>query len=378
MKDQKKPVLIALGTVLLLVLVLGGIKGAQIVSMIEAGESFVAPAQAVTAAEVQAVQWRSELTAVGTLVAVQGVTVSTEVPGTVRELAFESGQTVKKGDLLLRLDTSVERAQLASAVASAQLARAELQRRKNLPPAGAVSQAEVDATAAESTRAAADVANVKAIIAKKTIRAPFSGRLGIRRVNLGEVLQPGAPIVSLQSANPIYAEFSLPQQALSQVTTGDPVSVRTDAYPSKTWEGSVDVVDGEVDVSTRNFKVRASIENPGGELRPGMFVDVVVRRPETRELLVVPSSSVLFAPYGDSVYVLQEPTPDTDPQQYTVEQRFVRLGERRGDLVAVSSGLGPDDLVVSTGAFKLQNGMAVTLRDDLAPEARTNPSPPNE
>jgi len=378
MKSKKKPILLALGAVLLVVLALGGIKAAQIAAMIEAGEAYVPPAQAVTAAPVQKAEWRSQLTAVGSLVAVQGVTISTEVPGTIRQIAFESGQTVKKGDLLVRLDTSVERAHLASAVASARLAKAELARRNNLPPAGAVSQAEVDATAAESTRAAADVANVEAVIAKKTIRAPFSGRLGIRQVDLGEVLQPGAPIVSLQSADPIYAEFSLPQQALSQVAKGNPVTLRTDAFPETAWEGEVDVVDAEIDVGTRNFKVRALIANPDGRLRPGMFVDVLVRRPETREFLVVPSSSVLFAPYGDSVYVLTDPTPDSDPQQYGVEQRFVRLGERRGDLIAVKSGLEPGDLVVSTGAFKLQNGMAVTVRDDLAPEASSHPSLPNE
>jgi membrane fusion protein (multidrug efflux system) len=378
MKSKKKPVLVALGVVTLIVLLLGGLKAAQISAMIEAGEAFVPPAQAVTTAEVLTVEWRSELTAVGSLVAVQGVTVSTEVPGTVRSIAFESGQSVEKGDMLVRLDTSVERAQLAAAAASARLADAELRRRNNLPPAGAVSQAEVDAAAAQATRASADVANVKAIIAKKTIRAPFAGRLGIRQVDLGEVVQPGTPIVSLQSSDPIYAEFSLPQQALSQVEQGDTVAVDTDAFPGKTWEGAVEVVDVEVDPNTRNFTVRALIENRGGELRPGMFVDARVLRSETRELLAIPSSAVLFAPYGDSVYVITEPNGESDPQQYIVEQRFIRLGERRGDLAAVTSGLQAGDVVVSTGAFKLQNGMAVTIRDDLAPEASTDPTPPNE
>jgi membrane fusion protein (multidrug efflux system) len=378
MKRKAKPVVIAISGIILIVLVLGGIKGAQIVAMIEAGESFVPPAQAVTTAEVLPVEWGGELTAVGSLVAVQGVMVSTEVPGTVASIHFKSGETVEKGKLLVRLDTSVERAELASAKATARLAKAELQRRKNLPPAGAVSQAEVDANAAEATRAAAEVQNVEAVIAKKTLRAPFSGRLGIRRINLGEVLQPGVDIVSLQSYDPIYAEFSLPQQALAEVSEGDVVAIRTDAFPTMTWEGQVDVIDSEVSANTRNFMVRAVIDNPGGELRPGMFVDVQVRQPELRQLLAIPSSSVLFAPYGDSVYVLTEQKENTEPQQYVVEQRFVRLGERRGDLVAISSGLNPDDVVVSTGAFKLQNGMAVTLRDDLAPEASTNPTPPNE
>ena len=378
MKRKAKPIVIAVSAIVLIIAVLGAVKGAQIFAMIEAGEAYVPPAQAVTTAEVLPVEWGVQLTAVGSLVAVQGVTVSTEVPGTVASIHFESGETVDKGMLLVRLDTSVERAQLDSAVATARLAKAELDRRNNLPPAGAVSQAEVDASAAEAKRAAAEVANVKAVIAKKTIRAPFSGRLGIRHINLGEVLQPGTPIVSLQSYDPIYAEFSLPQQALSQVSEGNAVALHTDAFPSMTWEGKVDVIDSEVNPNTRNFKARAIIDNPGGELRPGMFVDVQVRQPVRRPVLAIPASSVLFAPYGDSVYVLTEPQENTEPQEFLVEQRFVRLGERRGDLVAVTSGLETDDTVVSTGAFKLQNGMAVTVRDDLAPEASTNPTPPNE
>jgi membrane fusion protein (multidrug efflux system) len=378
MKSKKKPVLIAVGSVLLAVLVLGGVKAAQIRAMISAGEAFVPPVQAITTAPVRGVQWTSELTAVGSVVAVQGVTVSSEVPGTVKAIAFESGEIVEEGDLLVRLDTSIEQAERASAAASAKLADAELRRRRNLPPAGAVSQADLDAAAARATQAAAAVANVKAVIAKKTIRAPFSGRLGIRQVDLGEVLQPGTPIVSLQSSDPIYVEFSLPQQALSVVQVGQTVSVSTDAFPEMTWEGTVEVVDAQVDSNTRNFTVRALIRNPGGELRPGMFVDVRVLRPETRDFLTIPASAVLFAPYGDSVYVTKEQQTDSGDPQTTVEQRFVRLGERRGDLVAVTSGLSAGDVVVSTGAFKLQNGMAVIVRNDLAPEASTDPNPPNE
>ena len=370
--------LFAAGAIVLIVLVLGGVKAAQIGAMIAAGEAFVPPAQAVTTADVIEVQWRAELTAVGSVVAVQGVTVASEVPGTVSTIAFESGQTVKKGDLLVRLDASIERAQLASAVASARLADLDLERRQNLPPAGAVSAADLDAAAAQATRAAADVANVKAVIAKKTIRAPFSGRLGIRRIDLGEVLEPGTPIVSLQSSDPIYVDFSLPQQALARVRAGDSVSVSTDAFPGTTWEGSVDVVDAEVDIDTRNFTVRAVVANPGDKLRRGMFVDVKVIQPEERDLLVIPASAVLYAPYGDSVYVTKPQQSESGATQYTVEQAFIRLGERRGDLVAVSSGLNRGDVVVSTGAFKLQNGMAVTIRNDLAPSASTHPNPPNE
>ena len=378
MKRNKKSILVALGVILLVVLVLGGIKASQIGAMIAAGESFVPPAQAVTTAEVRQVSWKPELTAVGSMVAVQGVTVASEVPGTITEIAFKSGQAVEKGDLLVRLDTSIERAQLASAVASAKLADLDYQRRKNLPPAGAVSAADIDAAAAQATQAAADVANVRALIARKTIRAPFSGRVGIRRVDLGQVLQPGTAIVSLQSSDPIYVDFSLPQQALSLIEPGHAATISIDAFADTTWEGTVEVVDAEVDIGTRNFDVRAVVENPEGKLRTGMFVDVTVVQPEARELLAIPASSVLFAPYGDSVYVIKERETESGQKEQVAEQAFVRLEERRGDLVAVSSGLRAGDLVVSTGAFKLQSGMQVTLRNDLAPEVKVDPNPPNE
>jgi membrane fusion protein (multidrug efflux system) len=378
MKRNKKPILLAAGAVVLIVLVLGGIKAAQIRAMMAAGKSFVPPAQAVTTAEVREVHWQPELAAVGSVVAVQGVTVASEVPGTITEIAFESGQMVKQGDLLVRLDTSIERAELASAVASAELANLDFRRKKNLPATAAVSAADVDAAAAKATQAAADVANVKAVIAKKTIRAPFTGRLGIRQIDLGQILQAGTPIVSLQSSDPIYVDFSLPQQALSRIAAGYVASIRTDAFPDETWAGTVEVIDAEVDVSTRNFDVRAIVKNPDGKLRPGMFVDVTVLEPEARDLLVIPASAVLFAPYGDSVYVTKEREAKSGEKQQIADQVFVRLGERRGDLVAVSSGLKAGDVVVSTGAFKLRSGTVVTIRNDLAPKTSTEPNPPNE
>ena len=378
MKRNKKPIVVAVGVIVLLVLVLGGIKALQIRAMMAAGESFVPPAQAVTTAEVSELSWKPELTAVGSVVAVQGVTVASEVPGTITEIAFKSGQMVEQGDLLVRLDTSIERAQLASAVASAKLADIDYQRRKNLPPAGAVSAADVDAAAAKATQAAADVANVKAVIARKTIRAPFTGRIGIRQVDLGEVLQPGTRIVSLQSSDPIYVDFSLPQQALSLIEPGHTATITSDAFPAMSWEGTIEVIDAEVDIGTRNFAVRAIVDNPDGKLRTGMFVDLTVVQPEARALLAIPASSVLFAPYGDSVYVIKEQQTESGEKQQIAEQVFVRLGERRGDFVAVVSGLESGDVVVSTGAFKLESGMEVTIRNDLAPEVNTDPNPPNE
>ncbi|MEM8605478.1 MAG: efflux RND transporter periplasmic adaptor subunit [Myxococcota bacterium] len=378
MKRNKKPMIVAILGIVLVVAALGGVKAAQIGAMMQAGESFVPPALAVTTANAEQVSWRSELTAVGSVVAVQGVTVASETPGTVTTIAFESGDEVDEGEILIRLDTSVERAELASAIASAKLAELDLKRRENLPPEGAVSAADLDAAAAKATQATADVSNVKAVIAKKTIRAPFSGRLGIRQVDLGEVLQAGAPIVSLQSSDPVYVDFSLPQQALARVRRGDAVTVTTDAFPDKSWEGTIEVVDAEVSTNTRNFMVRAVVANPNDQLRTGMFVDVRVFEPETRDLVVIPASAVLFAPYGNSVYVAKEQETESGEAQHVVEQAFVRLGERRGDLVAVLSGLDAGDEVVSTGAFKLQNGMVVTVRNDLAPNAIADPRPPNE
>ncbi|MEM7136292.1 MAG: efflux RND transporter periplasmic adaptor subunit [Myxococcota bacterium] len=378
MKRQRKPMLVAIGAIVVVILALGGVKVAQIGAMIAAGEAFEPPPQAVTTSDALEVQWTPELSAVGSVVAVQGVMIASEVPGTITNIAFHSGDMANKGDILVRLDTSVERAQLSSAQASAELAKLDLQRRQNLPPAGAVSAADIDAAAARATQAAADVANVKAVIAKKTIRAPFTGRLGIREVDLGEVLQPGSPIVSLQSSDPIYVDFSLPQQALSRVEPGHTVHVTTDAFPGNEWSGQVEVIDAAVDANTRNFKVRAAVANPDGKLRTGMFVDVRVLEGEARNLLVVPASSILFAPYGDSVYVTKTETTEDGEERLIVEQAFVRLGERRGDLVAVESGLEPGATVVSTGAFKLQNGMAISVRNDLAPDVSETPQPPNE
>ncbi len=378
MTRKAKSILIAVGVVVLIVVALGAIKATQIRAMIEAGEAYTAPPQAVTTAEVRQLEWQSELTAVGSLVAVQGVIVSSEVPGTVQSIHFESGETVKKGSLLVRLDTSIERAELASAAASAKLASLDLERMRKLRAAGAGSEADLDAASARAAQSAAAVANVRAIIAKKTIRAPFSGRLGIRRIDLGEVLQPGAPIVSLQSYDPIYAEFALPQQALSRIDAGHRITLTTDAFPDRSFEGTVDVIDARIDLNTRNFTVRALVDNPNGDLRPGMFADVKVFRPEIREVLAIPASAVLFAPYGDSVYVTKEEKTESGETRLTVEQAFVRLGERRGDLVEVTSGVDADDTVVSTGAFKLQNGMAIIVRNDLAPEVSSEPTPPNE
>jgi membrane fusion protein (multidrug efflux system) len=296
------------------------------------------------------------------------------VPGTIREIGFDSGAAVRKGDPLVKLDTSTEEAQLAAARADAGLAKANLERARTLRESKSNSPADLDAALARSQQATANMATLQATIAKKTIRAPFDGRLGIRQVELGQVLASGTAIATLQSVSPIYAEFWLPQQALADLRAGMQSRLRTDVFPQSSWTGVVSTVNSEVDVATRNVRIRATFPNADARLRPGMFANVEVLAPEKRQVLVIPSTAVLYAPYGDSVFAVEE-KKDNGATSLIAHQKFVRLGERRGDLIAVDSGLQPGESIVSSGAFKLRNGMAVAVHNDLAPNAEVSPKP---
>ncbi len=360
---------------LALVAVLGGVKGLQIGSMIQAGKSFVPPPEAVTTAKVEAASWQPVQAASGTLVAVRGVTLGSELPGTIREISFDSGTTVRKGAVLVRLDTATEQAQLASALADENLARLTVERARDLRKGQANTPADLDAAEARYQQAQAAVQAIRTAIEKKSIRAPFDGRIAIRQVELGQVLQAGAPVASLQSVSPIYVEFSLPQQALARLKVGQPVRVRTDTYPGATWNGKVSTVNTEVDVATRNVRVRATVPNDDGRLRPGMFANVEVISQEQLPVVLIPATAALYAPYGDSVFVIEQKAGADGKPGLVAQQRFVRLGERRGDLVAVESGLKPGETVVSSGAFKLRSGAAVVEKNDLAPDVRANPKP---
>ena len=357
------------------VVVLAGIKAAQIATMMKAGKSFTVPPESVTTAKVQAQEWQSQRETVGTLVAVHAVTVASEVAGTVREIGFDSGAFVRRGEMMVRLDTSTEEAQLAASRAEAELARATLARAHSLRESKSNTPADLDAAEARSKQAAANVATLQATIAKKTIRAPFDGRVAIRQVELGQVLSAGAAIASLQSIHPIYADFWLPQQALAELQAGMTARLHTDVYPNATWEGSVTTINPEVEVATRNVRVRATFPNGDGRLKPGMYVNVDVISPEKRSVLVIPSTAVLYAPFGDSVFAVEEKREDNGNSSLVARQKFVRLGERRGDLVAVNSGLTAGETIVSSGAFKLRNGAALVVNNELAPNAEVNPKP---
>jgi membrane fusion protein (multidrug efflux system) len=373
--SKRRMWLFAIAALLGVVVILAGIKAAQIGTMIKAGKSFVIPPESVTSAKVEADEWQPSSGAVGTLVAVRAVTLSSEVTGLVREITFDNGAFVRRGDPLVRLDVSTEQAQLAAAHADAELARATLARAKSLRETKTNSPADLDAAEARFKQTNANVATLEATIAKKTIRAPFDGRIAIRQVELGQVLSPGTPISSLSSIHPIYAEFWMPQQALSELNVGMQVRLRTDVFPKSSWEGTLTTINPQVDVATRNVRVRATFPNQDGRLRPGMFGNVDVLSPDKRPVLVIPGTAVLYAPYGDSVFAIEEKKSDSGSSGLIAHQKFVRLGERRGDLVAVLSGLQAGENVVSSGAFKLRNGVSVVVRNDLGPGAEVAPKP---
>ena len=372
---MKKRILFTILGLVIVIAILAGIKALQIGAMIDQGKKFVPPPETVTTAVVRADSWENALTAVGTLTAVQGVNVSAELTGKVVKIAFESGTTVKQGELLIKQDVSSEEAQLPGAEAQVKLTRTVLDRDAKLLEKKIISQSEYDTALAGYDQARAQVANIRATIAKKTIRAPFGGRLGIRQVNLGQILREGDPIVTLQSLDPIHADFTLPQQQISKLRPGLEVRLTSDALPGVTMAGRIKAVNPLVDADTRNIKVQAILANIGERLRPGMFVNVTVGLPVRLQVLVIPATAVLYAPYGDSVFVVVEDKEHKGGK--TIRQQFVRLGEKRGDFVAAVSGLKAGEEIVSTGVFKLRNGQSVVIDNKLAPPFQKSPTPEN-
>jgi membrane fusion protein (multidrug efflux system) len=379
MTSRKKLWLVVVAGLVVVIAVLVGVKASQIVTMVRAGESFAPPPESVAAAKVEQVEWQATRGAIGSLVADRGVTLGAELPGAVREISFESGSSVRRGQVLVKLDTSTEEAQLAAAAADAALAKLNLERQRKLRAGESISQADLDVAEARAKQADAQVATLKATLAKKTIRAPFDGRISIRQVELGQVVAPGTAIASLQSVSPIHADFWVPQQALADLEAGQRVRVRTDAYPEASWEGEITTVNPEVDVATRNVRVRATVRNADGRLRPGMFANVEVLSEERKPALVIPATAVIFAPYGDSVFAIEEKKDEkTGRTAVVARQKFVRLGDRRGDFVAVASGLAAGETIVASGAFKLRNGMPVTVNGGAGPGAELAPKPTDE
>jgi membrane fusion protein (multidrug efflux system) len=374
--NMKKAIFLTILGLAALVGILAGIKTLQIRAMIDQGKKFVVPPEIVTAAPVTASSWETLLTAVGSLEAVQGVTITAEITGKVVDIAFESGALVKVGDLLVQQDISVEEAQLRSAESVADLARIDLNRSQKLLAKSVIPQADIDSAKAQLTQAMAQADNIRAVIAKKTIRAPFSGRLGIRQINLGQVINDGQAIVSLQSMDPIYVNFLLPQQLLSKISTGLPVRITYDALPDQVLTCTITAISPEVDTATRNVRVQATLANPDEKVRAGMYVNVAVVLPAKKDVVTIPATAVLYAPYSDSVFVIDDKKDENGSVTgQVVRQQFVRLGEKQGDFVEVLSGIKSTESVVSTGAFKLRNGQEVKVDNTLAPQFELAPKP---
>jgi len=365
---------VAIGLLAAILIFVVGIKALQIGKMMSSPKML--PVTTVTSAAVKEEDWAPRLSAVGSVSAAQGAVVSTELGGTVGEIRFENGAQAKKGDVLVRLDVSQEEALLRSAQAEAELARTDLERARDLVSKKVISKAEIDAAESKFNRLNAIVDQMRSNIAKKTIVAPFDGELGIRQVNVGQMINAGQQVVALTSLDRVYVDFALPEQNVSKLTKDLETSVRADALPGREFKGKLTAINSMVDPITRNVPLQATLENPDHALRPGMFAKVDVMLPETKKTIVIPGSAVSYAPYGDSVFVIEkQKDPKSGRESLVLRQQFVRIGEVRGDFVAVKQGLKPGQEVVGTGVFKLRNGMAVTINNDLAPKPELNPLP---
>jgi len=375
MKPMSKNIIKAIVGVGAVFVVLVLVKALQIFTMMS-GRQDGMPPTTVTSAEVKQENWAPLLSAVGSISPVQGAMISSELPGTVAEVGFDSGAMVKKGDLLVRLDTSAEDAQLHSADADTELARADLERARDLATRKVISKAEIDAAESKFKQKSAMTDNMRAMITKKTMRAPFDGAAGIRQVNVGQMVKDGQQIVSLQSLDPVFVDFALPQQRLAELSTGLEVRVRTDAFPGREFTGKLTAINSAVDVATRNVSLQATLPNPDRSLRPGMFAKVDVVLPTKDPVLVIPATAISYAPYGDSVFVIEKKSDEkTKREMQVIRQQFIRTGETRGDFVTVTNGLNAGEFVVSSGVFKLRNGMPVQVNNDLAPKPEIAPTP---
>jgi membrane fusion protein (multidrug efflux system) len=373
---------------LALVAGLAFIKFSQISSLITMGkqmEKSGPPPESVGSSTAQTEVWEGTLSAVGSIASVKGVALSNDAAGVVKRISFESGSVVKQGQVLVELDSSVERAQLGSAKSRRDIAQITAQRSRTLLASNVIAQAQVDADDATLRTANTELDAIQAQISRKVVRAPFAGRLGIRNVNLGQYLNPGTQLTTLEAIGAVYVDFTLPQQWLGKVSVGMPVRVTVEAANEVAAAGEITAVDPTVDSATRNLKLRASVVNKEDKLRPGMFAKVAVVLPERASQVIAPSTAIVHASYGDSVFVVEEKKPDAPGMRKTPDgrpvkvarQQFVRLGQSRGDFVAIIDGVTAGQELVSAGAFKLRNGSPVVVDNRVKADAQLNPRPEN-
>ena len=347
---------------------LGFVKFKQVQEGMAPAAAYQQPTEAVTTIIARNDSWPASLSSIGTAAAVQGVTVSADLPGIVSRITFESGASVNEGDILVQLDIKQEQAQLAAVEATRDLARLNFERMNSLINDGAITRAEFDRAAAEQKETEAKVAEIKAMIERKTIRAPFTGILGLRQVNLGQYLSPGTPVVLLQSLDPIWVNFGIPQEEASRVAIGSKVRAAD-------FTGTVTALNAVVDEATRNIQVQATLANPNHKLRPGMFVQTDVLLGSGITAITLPASAISYAPYGNSVYVVDELNNEKGETYRGVRQQFVKLGPSRGDQIAVLSGVKTKEEVVTSGVFKLRNGAAVLVDNKVQPSNKPSPKP---
>jgi membrane fusion protein (multidrug efflux system) len=370
-----KRMLLMLVVMAVIIAGLGLVKFQQIQTAIAQGASFQPPPEAVTTIVAQQVEWPETLNAIGSVAAVQGVIVSADLSGTVDRVAFESGRAVRQGDVLVELDTRQERAQLAAAEAQRDLARTNFDRMQGLLKDNVISRAEYDSATADNKQTEARAGEIRAAIQRKRITAPFSGIVGIRQVNVGQYLSSGDPIVQLQSLNPIYVNFDVPQQATSQMRNGRDVRITTDDLAGVEFRGRITAIDSVVNSETRNIQVQATLANPEGRLRPGMFVQAEVVLGSGHSVVALPATAISYAPYGDSVYVVSNLKGPNGESYRGVRQQFVKLEGTRGDQVGVVSGVKAGDEVVTSGVFKLRNAAAVLVNNKVQPGNNPTPKP---
>ena len=337
--------------------------------------AFQPPPEAVTTVVAKQTTWPTTLSVVGTMAAIHGVTVSADLPGSVDKINFDSGRSVQQGEVLVELDTRQERAQLAAMEAQRDLAKINYARYQQLSNEGVISRQDYDKAIAEQKQTEANVAEVRATIDRKTIRAPFTGVLGIRQVNLGQYLSAGSAVVPLQSLNPIYVNFSVPQQVANQVRVGEVVRLTADNLTGMAFSGRVNAIDSVVDAATRNIQIQATVSNPQGKLRPGMFTQVEVGVGSQRSIFPLPASAINYAPFGNSVYIVSELKGPDGKAYRGVRQQFVKVEGARGDQIGVVSGLNEGDEVVTSGVFKLRNGAAVAVNNKVQPGNNPAPKP---
>ncbi|OHE16419.1 MAG: efflux transporter periplasmic adaptor subunit [Syntrophobacterales bacterium GWC2_56_13] len=334
------------------------------------------PPVTVTAVKAGVQTWQPQLQAVGSLRAVRGVDVTSEIAGLVRSVQFRPGEEVKEGQILVQLNADADIAQLRSLEAAAGLAQIVYDRDKKQYAVQAVSQATLDADAADLKSKQAQVAQQAAIVEKKTIHAPFAGRLGISTVNPGQYVNPGDRIVTLQSLDTLYLDFYLPQQELSQISRGQPVAATTDTYPGRTFSGLITTINPKVETDSRNVQVEATFFNPRHELLPGMFASVRVRVGAAQRYLTLPQTAVSYNPYGETVYIIEGSGKGPDGKPIlTVRQTFATVGSTRGDQIAILSGIKAGDMVVTSGQLKLKTGSAVIVNNQVQPSNDAAPKP---